>query len=198
MAVPALRGIEPRYLTRKVWHHGSPARGLLACLPIARGDGRYHRALGPNTWYASSTERGAWAELLRHHESPDISPFEVRRRIGRAGVHALAVLDLTDPDVRQTIGVTEDELRGDDLTLCQQLADAARAAGFEGILAPSAALRGEHTLAVFVDSLDKVREEHSRIQRPPVRMRDLLRYVRLPEQASEALKRLYRRLARRS
>jgi RES domain-containing protein len=109
----------------------------------------------------------------------------------------LAILDLTDPDVRQAIGITEDELRSDDLTRCQQLADAARAAGFEGILAPSAALRGEQTLAIFSEFLDKVEEEHSRIQRPPVRMRDLLRYIRLPDRASDELKRLFRRLARR-
>ena len=196
--ISALRLVKPRRLTQRVWRHGSPGRGLLDCLPIAKGDGRYHQKGGPNTWYSSSTERGAWAEFLRHHESPDVSPFEVRRRVGRATVSALAILDLTDPDTRQAIGITEDDLRSDDLTRCQELANAARAAGFEGILAPSAALAGAQTLAVFVNFLGKVREEHSRVRRPPVRMRDLLRHVRLPNAADERLKRLFRRLARRS
>lgn len=196
--ISALHLVKPRRVTQRVWHHGSPTRGLLDCLLIAKGDGRYHERGGPNTWYSSSTERGAWAEFLRHHESPDVSPFEVRRRVGRATVSALAILDLTVPDTRRAIGITEDDLRSDDLTRCQELANAARAAGFEGILAPSAALAGAQTLAVFVNFLGKVREEHSRVRRPPVRMRDLLRHVRLPNAADERLKRLFRRLAGRS
>ena len=42
-------------------------------------EGRYHQKGDPGLWYASFRERGAWAELFRHHESPEISPFEVRR-----------------------------------------------------------------------------------------------------------------------
>ena len=119
------------------------------------------------------TERAVWAEFLRHHE-PDISPWEVRRRGGRARVEGLRVLDLTNPAVRGPIGVGVEELVSDDLARCQQVAAWAQRAGYEGILAPSAALGGEVILAVFAAALGKVTEEHSRVQRPPRRIAPLV------------------------
>lgn len=116
----------------------------------------------------------------------------MRRRVG---VDALAVLDLTDPDVRDVLGVTEDELVADDVTRCQQLAADARDAGFDGLLAPSGALDGETTLAVFATAMGKVASEHSRLQRPPVRMIDVLTRIRLPEAAIDTVGRLYEALA---
>jgi len=109
-----------------------------------------------------------------------LSPFEVRRRVGRVRVEDLAILDLTDPEVRERIGVTGDELMSDDLSLCQAIGDSASKAGFDGILAPSAALPGEATLAVFPDGMKRVVEEHSRIQRPPRTLMRVLRRIRLP------------------
>jgi RES domain-containing protein len=124
------------------------------------------------------TEHGAWAELFRHHTSTELSPFEVRRRIGRARVENLRVLDLTDSRVRETLGVTDDDLVGDDLTRCQALGEAARAAGFEGVLAPSAALAGEVILVVFRSGTSKLTEEQSRVQRAPARLRALVSRIR--------------------
>jgi RES domain-containing protein len=144
----------------------------------AAGPGRYHRAGGPGAWYASTTERGAWAELFRHHTSTELSPFEVRRRIGRARVESLRVLDLTDPATREALSVTEADLTSDDLSRCQALGDAARAAGFEGMLAPSAALAGETTLVVFPSGMARLTEDHSRVQRPPARLRALVSRIR--------------------
>jgi hypothetical protein len=43
------------------------------------------------------------------------------------------VLDITDPALREELGVTEADLIDDDLTVCQDIADAARSAGFDGI-----------------------------------------------------------------
>ena len=133
---------------------------------------RYHRQGEPGVWYAALTERAVWAEFLRHHE-PDISPWEVRRRVGRTRVQGLRVLDLTNPAVRAAVGVEVEQLVSDDLARCQQIAAWARGVGYEGILAPSAALEGELILAVFASALAKVSEEHSRVQRPPRRMRPL-------------------------
>jgi RES domain-containing protein len=141
---------------------------------VAPSDARYQRAGGPGAWYASTKERAAWAELFRHHQSGELSPFEIRRRVGRVRVEELRVLDLTDPTVREWVGVTEAELVDDDLKVCQDIADADRSAGLDGILAPSAALSGEATLVVFPAAIDRVVEEHSRIQRPP---RTLLRWL---------------------
>lgn len=151
----------------------------------AAGPGRYHRAGDRGAWYASTTERGAWVELLRHHTSSELSPFEIRRRIGGARVENLRVLDLTDPGVRDVLALTEADLTGDDLTRCQALGDAARVAGFEGILAPSAALGGEIVLVVFPSAIAKVTEEHSRVQRAPARLQALVSGIRRRASPSE-------------
>lgn len=72
--------------------------------------------------------------------------------------------------------------------------------GFDAVLAPSGALPDEITLVVFAHAMHKVTAEHSRVQRPPIRMIDMLDRIRLPEQAVETVGRLYealRLLARR-
>lgn len=72
----------------------------------------------------------------------------------------------------------KDELTGDDYAKSQDIADRARTAGFDGILAPSAALHGEFTVVVFTHALHRVTEEHSRVQRTPKTMRSFLRRIR--------------------
>jgi RES domain len=106
--------------------------------------------------------------------------------VGRAlsPPHRHGSLALRDPApdrgraVESLRALTETDLTADDLTRCQALGDAARAAGFEGILAPSAALAGEIILAVFPAAIAKVTEEHSRVQRPPARLRALVSGIR--------------------
>lgn len=179
--------IRPKHLTRRFWHQGATARALLSFPSPTTYGARYHRGGGEGAWYASSHERAAWAELFRHHQSPELSPFEIRRRVGRVRVENLAVLDLTDPEVRERIDVTEDELVSDDLSVCQAIGDRAREVGFDGILGPSAALPGEATLAVFPAGMRKVLEEHSRVQRPPRSLLPLLGRVRLSESVRASL-----------
>lgn len=184
-----------RRLSRSVWHQTRPGNALLQFEDPATYDGRYHRAGRPGAWYASLTERGAWAELFRHWDQHEISPFEVRRRVGRARITDLVVLDLTDPAVRKHLEVREPDLTGDDLESCQELAKQARAAGFEGILAPSGALDGETTLVVFPDGMAKVVAEHSRVQSPPVRMLEMLTRIRVPDTVIDTIGPLYDALA---
>lgn len=189
-----MKDISPRVITRQVWRQTRPRSALMEFDDPARYAGRYNRVGGAGVWYASSTERGAWAELLRHWEADEISPFEVTRRVGRAKVSDLAVLDLTDPQVRDELGVSEGDLVSDDLSYCQELAAIAREAGFDGILAPSAALAGETTLAVFAAAISKVEPEHSRVQRPPIRMLRVLERIRVPDTAIDTVGRLYEAL----
>ena len=122
-------------------------------------------------------------KLLGKHE---------RRRIGRARVAGLRVLDLTDAGVRESLGVAEADLKRDDPTVCRRLADHARAAGLDGILAPSAAMRGEQTLAVFRSGMRGLTVEHSRVQHPPISLLDLLARMSLPKPVRNALRRLRR------
>ena len=166
-------------LTVTVWHQCSPKHKLLEAADPAVTTGRYHRAGDPGIWYASSSENGAWAELFRHHETGGISPLEVIRRIGRARVSRLRVLDLADARVREMLRVSEGELTDDDLRVCQQIAQYARKSGYDAILAPSAALDGHRTIAVFPSAMRKITEEYSRVGSPPARMRRLLGRVRL-------------------
>ena len=141
--------------------------------------GRYHRAGGARTWYGSSSEDAAWAEFFRHYAEKDIDPFEVIRRVGTISFEGLVALDLTDAQIRDALGLTQAELIADDYAVCQRLADRAREAGFEAILAPSAGLPEATTLAIFGDAVSNRRtavDDRGR-QRPPIRMRQRLAIV---------------------
>jgi len=184
-------------LSGRWWHQNAPRFALLDCADPAVVDARYQRHGEPGVWYASSKERSAWAELARHTLTPDLSPFELRRRVGRVRVTGLRVLDLTDHHVRAHVSVSEAELVGDDYARCQQLAEMARDAGLDGLIAPSAALEGHQTLTVFAHVLDdanKIVGEHSRVQVPPVTLLDVLPGVRPVGEQAAAVRALFDRL----
>lgn len=140
--------------------------------------GRYHRIGGVGVWYASDQEQAAWAEWFRHFVGDGIDPNETVRRVGHADITELVVLDLTDQSVRDLLGITEAELVGDDYSITQEIAEAARSAGFDGLLAPSAALPGRRTLAVFAPGVSSRALGPSNVRRPPPRMRALRQSVR--------------------
>jgi hypothetical protein len=150
----------------------------VSCAHPAVTNGRYHRSGGNGVWYASDQEQAAWSELFRHFTDAGVDPFEVRRRTGRARVE-MDVLDLTSGAVRADLGIDESDLLGDDYSISREIAVAAEAAGFDGILAPSVALRDRRTLVVFHHALAKVTTERSVIRQPPPRLADLLDLVRL-------------------
>lgn len=183
-----------RRLTGRYWHQGPTRHSLTSCADPARGNGRYHRAGEPGVWYASSQEQAAWAELFRHFIDAGVDPFEVRRRVGRVSVE-LEVLDLTDEQTRTHLGVDEADLVSDDYGITQTIAAEARAAGLDGVLAPSAALPGRETLVVFSHALTTVRAERSEIRQPPPRLAGLLPLIRPHERVPDAIRRLYRTLA---
>lgn len=142
----------------------------------------------------------SWCELFRHFTVNGVDPFEIRRRAGRCAANELAVLDLTDRQVRETLGIDEDALVDDDYELCQRLAQAARAAGLDGVLAPSAGLPGHRTLALFSHALDDdhVVVETERVQVPPISLVRLLPRVRAVPAAAAAFEAYAGDLARRS
>lgn len=186
---PAAVATQPRRrVARRFWHQGSTRWPLESCPDPARSDGRYHRLGGRGVWYASSQEQGAWAELFRHFTHEGVDPFEVLRRVGSARVD-LEVLDLTNAAVREAIGVTAAELVDDDCAIPRDIADAARAAGFEGILAPAAALPGRETLVVFNAAMAKVTPERSAVRQPPPRLADFLAIIRPSPDVPAALRR---------
>jgi hypothetical protein len=83
----------------------------------------------------------------------------------------------------------------DDYRPTQVLADAARAAGFEGLLAPSAALPGGRTLVVFSVGVTRLVFRPSRVRRPPPRLADLLLFIRPRPDVPDAVRRAMHALA---
>lgn len=183
-----------RHLTGDWWHQGPTRHPLTSCADPARGPGRYHRQGDPGVWYASNQEQAAWAELFRHFIDDGIDLFELRRRVGRVSVD-LEVLDLTSRAVRGHLGIDEGDLLTDDYSVTQEMAAAARDAGFDAVLAPAAALPDRQTLAVFAHALTKVHAERSEIRQPPPRLADLLPLVRPHERVPDAIRRAYRTIA---
>lgn len=167
-----------RKLSGRFWHQGPTRYPLGSFADPAVTDGRYHRRGGAGVWYGSDREQVAWAELFRHFNDQGVDPFEVRRRVGAVDVSGLEVLDLTDEAVRSLLGLSFDDLTGDDYAKSQEVAQAAHDAGFGGILAPSAAMESRTTLVLFVAGLSSVSFGRSRVRQPPPRLADLIRSVR--------------------
>jgi RES domain-containing protein len=76
------------------------------------------------------------------------------RRVLTANVHVTEILDLTDPDSRDEIGLATDDLEGP-YEPCQRVGLAAHQLGLHGVLAPAATSLGE-TLALFERQLPAV------------------------------------------
>jgi RES domain-containing protein len=108
--------------------------------------------------------------LFRHFVDAGVDPAEVRRRIGKVRVEGLTVLDLTSERVADAVGLDQEDLTGDDYGACQAVGVAALQAGFGGILAPSAALPGRRTLAVFPSGMACVVPVWSRVRQAPPRL----------------------------
>jgi len=94
--------------------------------------------------YLALSEEGAVGEFIRYvGYYKSLTPDDATtREIVRVKVHVKKILDLTDPKIRALLGVTQEDLRSvrdewDDITW--PIARAVFAAGFEGILVPSAA-----------------------------------------------------------
>lgn len=182
-----------RKLVGSYWHQGPTRHPLVSCADPARGDGRYHLTGERGVWYSSNREQGAWAELFRHFVDDGVDPFEIRRRVGRVTVD-LRVLDLTDKATRAHLGVDESDLVSEDYRTTQAIATAARAAGFDAVLAPAAALPSCETLAIFVEALSKVDAGRSEIRQPPPRLADLLSLIRPRHSMSDAMRRVLKTL----
>jgi hypothetical protein len=90
------------------------------------------------------------AELRRQLDAARLRPADLRRRnVATVRVRLGRVLDLRDRGVRQALGLTVEQLRSADVGLTRAIGEAAIAAGYEALVAPSAAGPG-HVVAVFL------------------------------------------------
>jgi RES domain-containing protein len=118
---------------------------------ILRADGRWNRPGLYGCLYTALTKKGAVAEfqkVLDHFDS-----YPKTREIVSIKVELDPVVDLTDPATSPIPPITA-FLTGDtdqDIEHCRKLADQLRSFGYVGILAPSAAIRGEKNLMIYID-----------------------------------------------
>ncbi|MEW6682228.1 MAG: RES family NAD+ phosphorylase [Nitrospirota bacterium] len=112
--------------------------------------GRYNPPGEFGALYCGLTTETCWAELEHKHEGRlKRSAF----RLVRLSVRLQRVLDLTASTVRDALDLPPEALtRPTDYALTRAIARSAREAGFEAILAPSAAGKGT-ILAIFTDRL---------------------------------------------
>jgi len=71
----------------------------------------------------------------------------------RLEVRLNSVLDLSNPEVLQRMGITPELLIGPDVKVTREIARAARERGYEAILVPSAADPASKNLVIFPDKL---------------------------------------------
>ena len=144
--VPATSARLGRLWSGIVYHQGPANRPLVGCAQLARWSARYHRAGTEAAWYSSST-RAALAKELRKRLTPGLDLSTVLRMVGSVHVHGqLLVLD---DETMLELGVTRHDLTGDSYDACHHVADVARAAGLEGLVAPSAVAADSQTIVVF-------------------------------------------------
>lgn len=136
---------------------GTFYRALLAAFALEplsvegslRHGGRYNPMGAFGAIYCGENPAVCAAEIRKraeHHPVP-------RHRLARIQLGLHRVLDLTDPATLTALGLRAEDLVADNWEPTQRIGAAARAAGFEGLLVPSAAGPGRN-LVIFPDRLD--------------------------------------------
>jgi RES domain-containing protein len=112
--------------------------------------GRWHRIDDGPTQYLSTTVEGAWAELIRAEDLRSEQEVAlVRMPMWVANVHVQPIADYATFEKSEAAGFSPDALIDDDYSRCQEEGMRLRTAGFQGVLAPSAALPGAVNLTLF-------------------------------------------------
>lgn len=158
----------------------------MADLRPRRVDGVWHRFVAELYKEDADSDQGALEHGGRYNprrefgalylsESPAACRAEMQRRPGvrvrywhaRIKVRVAKALDLTDPSTTDKLGVLQEDLVSYDWPFTQDLGRAARRAGFDALVVPSAA--GDHdNLVVFKDLLaDDETAETERIDAAP-------------------------------
>jgi len=119
--------------------------------------GRWHRVGEGYAQYLSLAPLGAWAECARYHSLRSAAQArEMRRNLWLVFVRESRIADLSTFDHYEACGLDPAIAVHPDHTASQALGDALRAAGFRGVLSPSAALPGVMNLTVFGERYEQV------------------------------------------
>ncbi len=121
-----------------------------------QSSGRWHRLGEGYAQYASLEPLGAWAELVRYEGiRGEARAAAYRRRLWWLFVREHDLADLSTFDRYEACGL-DPEIAVGDHAAAQGLADELRAAGFRGVVSPSAALAGATNLTLFGPRFEKV------------------------------------------
>jgi hypothetical protein len=113
-------------------------------------DERWHRAGDGATQYLSVSVEGAWAELIRAEglrSEAEVALLRMPMWAIDLDVHRVA--DYGTFEKAGRAGFAPDALIDEDYSRCQEEGRRLRRAGYEGVLAPSAALPGFENLTLF-------------------------------------------------
>lgn len=158
----------------------------MADLRPTRVEGLWHRFVAERYKSNADSDQGALEHGGRYNprrefgavylsESPAACRAEMRRRPGvrmqywhaHIDVRVAKAVDLTDAPTRDQLGIRPEDLVADDWSLTQDLGRAARRAGFDALIVPSAA-GGHRNLVVFKDLLgDDETVETKRVDSAP-------------------------------
>lgn len=112
--------------------------------------GRWHRTGDGPTQYLSTTVEGAWSELIRAEglrTNAEVSLVRMPMWVAEIQIQQLA--DYRTFEAAREAGFPPDALVDDDYSRCQEEGGRLRSEGFQGVLAPSAALPGTVNLTIF-------------------------------------------------
>lgn len=144
-------------LEARGFRHVSPGHEQIDDEALAgsrRVGGRFNPAGEFGAIYPSLDLETAVAELVRRADRTGVELDQLLPRILLTiDIRLQKVLDLADGEVRDNWGVTKEDLASDDHRPCRDVGRAARRAGYEAILFPSAARESGRNLAVFLDRL---------------------------------------------
>jgi RES domain-containing protein len=113
-------------------------------------DGRWQRARTVPTQYLSLSVDGSWAELVRWENLRTPEELQlVRMPMWVLRIRESRLADYSTFELAEAAGFPPDALIDEDYTRCQEEGDRLRAAGFRGVLAPSASCPGEINLTLF-------------------------------------------------
>jgi len=140
----------------EVWRYIPAGAHPLDTGSILKANGRWNRPGEYGCLYTALTRQGAEAEYDKFLSNAGIAPEQDRPR---DLVTILADLKLVLNQTSKTgafVDPTAPFLTADkpeDWEKCRKLADVSRLEGYGGILAPSAALKGEKNLVIYIDGL---------------------------------------------
>ena len=110
--------------------------------------GRFHRAITDTVQYLSLHPLGPAAEFLRHNIGPTGDPDHARLNLWAVRADVEGCVRVTFDDCLG-LGITADQLVGEDYGPTQALAARLRVNAVPGMIVPSAALSGTENLVLF-------------------------------------------------